>query len=167
MKDLTIVKAHEDFVQDLKTSGLNHTIIRPTGYFSDIGEYFKMVESGRAYLIGKGENRLNPIHGSDFARVCVEAVQSQALEIPAGGPTAFSQREITELAFSSLCMQSKISSIPVGLAKFVTRLIRIFNSHSADLLDFFVSGAEQDMVAPAYGTQELADYFSKLSTKDR
>ena len=36
---LEIVKAHEDFVRDLQDTKLDHTIIRPTGYFSDMSEF--------------------------------------------------------------------------------------------------------------------------------
>ena len=165
MEHLAIVKAHEDFVRSLQRSGISHTIIRPTGYFSDISEYFKMAQSGRVYLIGNGSNLLNPIHGADLARVCVEAVESQNEEIPAGGPSIYSQKEIGELALLTLGKPSKISAIPLGLAKAAITLTRPFSKHTADLFDFFVAGAEQDMVAPAYGTRELAEYFRELSVQ--
>ena len=61
MERLAIVKAHEDFVRALNSSEIIYTVIRPTGYFSDISEYFRMAKSGRVYVIGKGENRLNPL----------------------------------------------------------------------------------------------------------
>lgn len=166
MADIAIVKAHEDFVEVLKKSGIEYAIIRPTGYFSDIGEYFRMASLGRTYLIRKGENKLNPISGNDLARVCIQAVELGEKEIPAGGPSSFSQREIAELAFSILQKKSKITTIPLGLAKAVIRLVRIFNRHTADLFDFFVTGAEHDMVAPAYGTDKLSDYFRELAMNE-
>ena len=163
MEQLAIVKAHEDFVKALGDSGIPYTIIRPTGYFSDISEYFKMAQSGRVYLIGNGDNRLNPIHGADLAKVCVEAVDGLQNEIPIGGPSSFSQREIGELAFSILEKPPKISTIPLGLAKTAVNLTRLFSKHTAELFEFFVAGAEQDMVAPPYGNHELAAYFRELS----
>ena len=54
---LAIVKAHEDFVRDLKTCGIDYAIIRPTGYFSDMSEFLNMARNGRVYLVGNGENR--------------------------------------------------------------------------------------------------------------
>jgi uncharacterized protein YbjT (DUF2867 family) len=165
MKNLAIVKAHEDFVAALQNSGVSHTIIRPTGYFSDISEYFKMAASGRVYLIGNGVNRLNPIHGADLAKVCVDAVESQNDEIPVGGPSIYSQKEIGDLAFSILAKPPKISEIPIGLAKTAVIWMRLFNKHSADLFDFFVTGAQQDMVAPAFGSCELETYFRELSAQ--
>jgi len=163
MEHLAIVKAHEDFVRALMISLIPYTIIRPSGYFSDISEYFKMAESGRVYLIGNGENRLNPIHGADLAKVCVDAVGSLNVGIPAGGPAIFSQREIAELAYSALEKPPKISIIPLGLAKVVVRLVRPFSRHTADLFDFFVTGAEHDMLAPQYGDRKLRDYFQELA----
>jgi uncharacterized protein YbjT (DUF2867 family) len=164
MEGLAIVKAHEDFVTALRDFGIPHTVIRPTGYFSDISEYFKMAQSGRAYLIGKGENHLNPIHGADLAEVCVAAVDDLADEVAAGGPSVYSQREIAELAFTALNKSSKIYTIPIGLARAAVKLTRIFDPHQADLFDFFVNGADLDMVAPKSGCRSLDAYFSELAT---
>jgi uncharacterized protein YbjT (DUF2867 family) len=163
MEHLAIVKAHEDFVRALRASGIPYHIIRPTGYFSDISEYLKMVASGRVYLIGNGNNRLNPIHGADLAKVCVDAVDSPDAEIPAGGPSAFTQREIAELAFSVLKKPPKISPLPLGLAKAAVWLMRPFSRHTAELFEFFIAGAEQDMVAPRFGDRTLRSYFQQLA----
>ena len=164
MENLAIVKAHEDFVKALMISLIPYTIIRPNGYFSDISEYFKVAESGRVYLIGNGENRLNPIHGADLAKVCVDAVGSLNVGIPVGGPVIFTQREIAELAFSVLEKPPKISTIPLGLARAATRLMRPFSRHTADLFEFFVTGAEHDMVAPQYGHRTLSVYFQQMAS---
>jgi len=77
---LEIVKAHEDFVRDLQDCGLDYAVIRPTGYFSDMAEFLAMAKSGRVYLIGNGENKINPIHGADLAEVCVDAATNKEYE---------------------------------------------------------------------------------------
>ena len=164
MEHLAIVKAHEDFVRVLRTSRIPSTIVRPTGYFSDISEYFKMAKSGRVYLIGNGNNRLNPIHGADLAKVCVDAVDNLNIEISVGGPSIFTQRGIAELAFSALGKSPKISTIPLGPAKAAIRLMHPFSRHTADLFEFFITGAEQDMVAPQYGHRTLSAYFRQLAS---
>ena len=64
---LDIVKAHEDFVDVLRESGMDYRVIRPTGYFSDMGEFFQMAKRGRVFLFGPGTNVINPIHGADLA----------------------------------------------------------------------------------------------------
>jgi uncharacterized protein YbjT (DUF2867 family) len=163
MEHLAIVKAHEDFVRALRASGLPHTILRPTGYFSDIGEYFQMAKSGRAYLIGDGKKRLNPIHGADLANVCAEALTGSDAEVPAGGPVVYSQNEIAELAFSILGKPPRITHIPAGLASAAIGAMRLLDRHSADLFDFFATAGQYENVAPRFGTHTLDDYFRELS----
>jgi uncharacterized protein YbjT (DUF2867 family) len=162
MEHLAIIKAHEDFVRALQTWGLPHTIIRPTGYFSDIGEYLQMAKSGRAYLIGDGKKHLNPIHGADLAQVCADAIASRDVEVPTGGPVVYTQNEIAELAFSILGKSPKITRIPTWMAGAAIKAMRLFDRHAADLLDFFVTAGQYENAAPRFGTHTLDDYFRQL-----
>ncbi len=163
MEHLAIIKAHEDFVRALQASDLPHTILRPTGYFSDIGQYFQMAKSGRAYLIGDGKKHLNPIHGADLACVCAEAIIGSDAEVPAGGPVVYSQNEIAELAFSILGKPVRITRIPTWLASAAVGAMRLFDRHAADLFDFFATAGQYENVAPCFGTRTLDDYFRELS----
>jgi len=159
---LEIVKAHEDFVRDLQNSGLEYTIVRPTGYFSDMTEFLKMAKSGRVYLIGNGENKINPIHGADLAKVCVDAVDSKENEVSSGGPVTYTLREIAKLAFSTLGKTPKITRVPLWLAKAAVKAIRPFNKQMSDLADFFVAAGESDGVAPVTGVYKLETYYEDL-----
>jgi uncharacterized protein YbjT (DUF2867 family) len=158
---LDIIKAHEDFVRDLKASGMDYSVIRPTGYFSDMGEFLKMARKGRVYLIGKGDNRSNPIHGADLAKICVDAAEGMNREIDAGGPEVLAYREAASMAFKVLGKKVRISSVPVGVMKMVIALTRIFSRHQAELLAFFTTMMTSDMVAPASGTHTLKTYFNE------
>ena len=89
----------EEFVEELKSSGIDYAVLRPTGYFSDMGEFFEMARRGRVWLIGSGDNRVNPIHGADLAVACVDAVEGDASEIDVGGPQTFTWKEVAALAF--------------------------------------------------------------------
>ena len=82
MTNLKICAAKEKFVGALEKSGLDYCIIRPTGYFSDMEEFFTMAQKGRVFLIGNGAHRMNPIHGEDLAKVCVDAARNNDKEIP-------------------------------------------------------------------------------------
>ena len=77
LRHLDIVDAHEAFVDELEASGLAYTVVRPTGYFSDMSEVLEMARKGRVWLIGSGANRVNPIHGADLAVVCADAIESR------------------------------------------------------------------------------------------
>lgn len=162
---LEIVKAHEDFVRDLRNSGLQYTVIRPTGYFSDMTEFLKMAKSGRVYLIGNGENKINPIHGADLAKVCVDAVDSKVNEVPVGGPVIYSTQEIAELAFSSLGKTPKITRVPLWLAKSAVKAIRPFNKQMSDLANIFVAAGQGDGVALATGGHTLVNYYQELASQ--
>ena len=160
---LDIVRAHEDFVQDLKASDMDYAIIRPTGYFSDMGEFLKMAQKGRVYLIGKGDNSSNPIHGADLAAACVDAMEGWNQEIDIGGPEVLTYREAAEMAFEALGKPARISSIPAGVMKMIIALTRIFSRHQAGLIAFFVTMMTSDMVAPGAGTRTLETHFSELA----
>jgi uncharacterized protein YbjT (DUF2867 family) len=162
---LDIIKAHEDFVDELKASGLDYSIIRPTGYFSDMGEFFNMAKRGRIYIIGSGLTRVNPIHGADLAVVCVDASYSENQEIDVGGPETFTYREICELAFKILDKPVKITSVPSGLVWFLVAAVRLFSRHKGELIAFFTTAMTNDVVAPATGTHLLQDYYSSLLTE--
>jgi uncharacterized protein YbjT (DUF2867 family) len=48
-------EAKEKLVDYLKNSGLDYCIIRPNGFFSDMGDFLKMAEVGRIFLFGDGK----------------------------------------------------------------------------------------------------------------
>jgi len=164
---LEIVRAHEDFVRNLKDSGLAYAVIRPTGYFSDMSGLLKMAKSGRVYLIGNGENKINPVHGADLAKACVDAVTGKEHEIPVGGPVTYSIQEIAELAFSTLGKNPKITRIPLWLAEFAVRAVRPFNKQMSDLAEFFIAAGRSDGVAPATGRHTLEGYYQELASQWR
>lgn len=159
---LAIIKAHEDFVRALQASNLPATVIRPTGYFSDLSEILQMARRGRVFLIGRGTNRLNPIHGADLADVCTEAPFRQEEEIPVGGPEVLSQNDAARMAFAVLGKKEKITHLPQFVGNLAVRLIRPFNRHLADLADFIVSAGQGEGIAPAYGNHRLEDYYRQM-----
>ena len=162
MRNLDIVHAHEEFVDELKDSGIGYAVIRPTGYFSDMGEFLEMAKKGRVYLIGDGTKRVNPIHGADLAVTCVDAVQRNETEINVGGPQTFAWNEVAVLAFGALDKPAKISRVPGWLMRTLVRLTRLFNRHQGGLLAFFTTMATTDVVAPTTGDHTLEEHFRGL-----
>jgi uncharacterized protein YbjT (DUF2867 family) len=94
-------EAKEKLGDYLKSSGLDYCIIRPNGFFSDMGDFLKMAKGGRIYLFGDGKLKLNPIHGKDLAKVVVDSINQDKQEINVGGPDMLSQNEIGELALKA------------------------------------------------------------------
>jgi uncharacterized protein YbjT (DUF2867 family) len=159
---LAITRAHEKVVADLKQSGMEYRIVRPCGYFSDMGALYDMASKGRAFLVGKGSNRMNPIHGRDLAEVCVDTAEGNELEVEAGGPDIMTQREAAVLAFEVVGKPAKITVIPMWLARGLVKFIGMLSKQFGDLADFIVTAGEIDGVGPRRGTTTLKSYFESL-----
>lgn len=162
LRHLDIVDAHEAFVDELRASGIDFTVLRPTGYFSDMGELLTMARKGRVWLIGDGTNRVNPIHGADLAVACADAVDGGASEIDIGGPEVMTWHEAAEMAFEAVGRPAKITHVPERLMWFLVRLVRLVNRHQGELLAFFTTAATTNVSAPAAGSHTLAHHFSEL-----
>ena len=163
---LAITRAHENVVADLKSSGLEYRIVRPCGYFSDMGVLYDMAVKGRSYLVGDGSNKMNPIHGADLAAVCVDTLEGEQLEVEAGGPDIMTQREAAELAFEVAGKPVKISVVPMWLARGLAKFIGLLSRQFGDLADFIVTAGEIDGVGPQRGTSTLRSYFEMLHAKN-
>lgn len=170
MRELKICEAKERFVDELKTSGISYAIIRPNGFFSDLSAFVEMARRGRVYVFGDGSTRANPIHGADLADVCVDAVtgvKSGISEIEVGDPEILSQREIADLAFSAVGKKPHILAIPDAVRRAVMKLARVFTSSKTyGPLEFFLSVMARDMIAPAYGSRTIAEFYREICSDD-
>jgi uncharacterized protein YbjT (DUF2867 family) len=165
MKELKIIQAKERFVDELKESGLAYAIIRPTGFFSDMLEFFEMAEKGRVYLFGNGENKINPIHGNDLAEVCVNAIDQNEKEIDVGGPTVYTYREVAELAFRVLNKDARISILPIWIKNLTLFLLKTFTSSKTyGPIEFLMTALTTDGIGTSYGKEELKDFFEQNIT---
>lgn len=163
MTHLDICAAKERFVQELKASGLDYCIIRPNGFFSDMGEFFEMAKKGRVYLFGNGQGRVNPIHGYDLATFCIEHMQGNEQELDIGGPEILTQNEIAQLAFATLNKPTRISYIPNWLRRSILFLGKyLMPSKVFGPIEFFLTVLAMDMVAPTCGERTLREHFEEL-----
>jgi uncharacterized protein YbjT (DUF2867 family) len=163
---LAITQAHEKVVAALEDSGMEYRIVRPCGYFSDMGALFDMAKRGRAYMIGDGSNKMNPIHGRDLARVCVETAEGDQLEVEAGGPDVMTQREAVQLAFEVVGKPEKVTVVPMWLARGIVKFIGLLSTQFGDLAEFIVTAGEIDGVGPKRGKTSLRSYFEALHAGD-
>lgn len=165
--ELVITQAHEKVVDLLKASPMEYRIVRPCGYFSDMGALYDMAKRGRIWLVGKGENLMNPIHGADLARVCVETTEGRALEVEAGGPEVMTQIEAGEIAFDVVGRPPKFRVVPMWLARRLVKVIAALSKQFGDLADFIVTAGEIDGVGPKRGTITLRSYFEELQRNEK
>ena len=166
MIEMQIVKAHEDFVQALKNSGIDYSILRPNAYFSDMIQFQKMAASGVIVWPGDGSLTINPIHGEDMGEICVDAAAPGHQEIDIGGPDIFTYKELFTLAFTSINKQPRIIFIPLWIVQGLHTLIKPLNVRIADMLAFAIAVNTIDNAAPRYGKRHMKDFFEEFRGKN-
>jgi uncharacterized protein YbjT (DUF2867 family) len=159
LHDLDYVAAHEQFVDELRASPLDHTVVRANGFFYSYIDLLDFARRGLAIGFADGKARSNPIHEADLALVCVEAIESESSEIEVGGPEIFTRREEIELAFAAVERKTRVLQVPQPLFKAALPLIRLGDRRRGEMLEFLASISRTDLVAPKHGTRLLSDYL--------
>ncbi|TLX78375.1 SDR family oxidoreductase [Labilibacter sediminis] len=165
LRYLKIFEAKERFVDELKDSGINYCVLRPNGFFSDMKDFLNMAKGGRVYLFGDGKFKLNPIHGEDLAKVCVDNVAGGVKEETVGGVDILQQNDLAELALKAWEKPVKITHLPDWTRRLTIWLLRTFTSSKTyGPIEFFLTAMSFDNIANQYGTNRIEDFF-KLEAK--
>lgn len=160
LRHLKIFEAKEKFVDELKVSKINYSIMRPNGFFSDMSDFLSMAKNGRVYLFGNGNFKLNPIDGEDLAKVCVDNMENEILEESVGGIDMFTQNQLAELALNAWEKPIKISHLPDWTRRLTIRFLRTFTSSKTyGPIEFFLTAMADDNIANKYGSKRLKDFF--------
>lgn len=162
MRYLKIIEAKEAFVDSLKISTLDFSIIRPNGFFSDMKDFLQMAKTGRVYLFGNGEFKLNPIDGGDLAKVVIDSINQRKTEIEVGGPDILTQNEIAQLALKAYDRKPRVIHLPDWIRTGILGFLRtLTSSKTYGPYEFFLTMMAQDNVAPRYGVIRLKDFFKE------
>ena len=164
MRHIAIGAAKERFVDALKVSGINYCIVRPSGFYSDMGNFLKMAKGGKVRLFGKGQYAMNPIHGEDLAEVCVAQLESAEKEVNVGGAEVFTHTEIARLAFEVLHKPVKISYSPDWLRRFILKIGKYLIPKSVyGTIEFVFTVMAMDSVTPLkVGKHRLKAHFEEI-----
>jgi len=157
--DIALYYAKYEFEGELKKSGIPYVIIRPTGFFSDIQEFFEMAKKGRIILLGHGNNFMNPIDPIDLAEFFYEHIDEMDKVIPVGGPDTMKINDISKLAFEVLDKKPKITHLPSFLVKLFLGIVRLYSFKTYTILKFMSRFMNEDVVAPSYGNHHLKEMF--------
>jgi uncharacterized protein YbjT (DUF2867 family) len=166
MRHVPLVAAKADFVDALRTSVLPSTVIAPSGYFSDMGDFLSMARAGRVWLFAPGTHRINPIHGADLAAATAEATEAGKEWLDVGGPETFTHLELARLAAVSVGRSARLTLLP----DWIRRLTLVALPHLAPRrihgpAEFFLTAMSLDMVGEPFGTHYLGEYFETLSPR--
>ncbi|ESY68932.1 MULTISPECIES: NAD(P)H-binding protein [Mesorhizobium] len=157
--DLDIVAAREALVRDMAASGIANTVVRATGFFSDMDGFLDMAEAGRVWLLGVGDSRINPVHGADVAEAAIAAFGKEINEIEVGGPEVLSYEEIGKLAFEVLGSKPRTTHIPLWIVNVALAVLRRLNRRQYATVAFLARMMQHDILGPQVGKRHLRDDF--------
>ncbi|MGC3940306.1 SDR family oxidoreductase [Roseobacter sp. EG26] len=165
MQNVPLVAAKQAFVDRLQAAPIQSTVIAPSGFFSDMGDFLNMAAAGRVYLFGSGHLKLNPIDGADLAEAIAGAIRDERDYVPVGGPEVLTQDELAEVAFEAIGKPAKIVHLPDVLRRATLKILPFVTpstAHGPAL--FFLSALGMNMVGEAYGQKRVSDHFAELRT---
>ena len=165
---LNPIAAKQDFVNELRGAKIASTIVAPSGFFSDMGDFLDMAKQGRVWLFGDGSKRLNPIHGEDLAVAAADAIENKHDHIDVGGPDILSQTEIAEMAFECVGKPVKISYVWDSIRRFLVAVVPwLTPSYIGGPAQFFLTVMGMDMVGECHGDHHLRDHFKQLAEEKK
>lgn len=100
-EDSPTFKAKREVEKYLQNSGLNYTILQPSGLASNLlplAERFR--DTGFYLIIGDPKNRTSIVSTDDLAKIAVESVRVEAAKnktFPVGGPEILKREEVPEI----------------------------------------------------------------------
>jgi uncharacterized protein YbjT (DUF2867 family) len=100
-EDSPVFKAKREVEKYLQASGLNYTILRPSGFASSLlplAERFR--QTGIFVLIGDRETRNSIVSTDDLAKIAIDSITVEGARnqiIPVGGPEILSREDIPRI----------------------------------------------------------------------
>ncbi len=164
MAHVPMVAAKAAFVMALQDSDIASTVIAPSGFFSDMGDFLTMALSGCVWLFGSGKHKINPIHGADLAEATADAIDDETAWLDVGGPDILTQTDWAKSAFAAVGRPVRIVRLP----DWIRRTVLFFLPHLAPRrvhgpAQFFLTALGLDMVGDPHGTRHLDAHFRTLA----
>lgn len=166
--DVPMLHAKYLFEEELKKSGLDYVILRPTGYFYDIVKVFRpMIEKGEVTLIGKNPVHANVISTEDMADFIVKHMMDENKTYDIGGKETYSYEEIAGMCFNAAGKKTVIKRAPAFLFDVLAFVNRLKKNGKEAVLRFSKWTLTEEMVAGTkYGNMSFADYIRDSFTKE-
>lgn len=152
------------FEKELRESGLDYTIVRPTAFFKSLSGQIERLRKGKPFLLfGDGTaTACRPISEADLAAFvtgCLTNPSAINRTLPIGGPgKAITPRQQGEMLFSLLGRTPRFRSVPARFLKIVAALLvplgRIFPA--------MASKAELARIGFYYATESMLVWDSRL-----
>jgi uncharacterized protein YbjT (DUF2867 family) len=159
---LEYFRAHHEFSEHLKKSGIDYSIIKPPAIFSAFKEIMEMAKKGRLINIGPGDKKTNPIYEGDLAVICVSSINEKNSTIEAGGKVIYTRKQLNQIVQDQVGKNKKIWACPLWVFNLSLPVIRIFDTNLYDKLAFFIVVMKHDTIAPQIGERTFEEYIRQI-----
>ena len=179
------------FEEELKKSGLNFSIVRPTAYFKSLSGQIENIKKGKPYVyFGDGQiTQCNPISEKDLSLYILSCIKDKTKWrkiLPIGGPKqSITPKDIGKILFEIFEVSPKYKSFPTKLLDAIRLLLLIISPFSnwaknkSELIKIAKYYATESMLiwdekkecydanmAPSTGKDTLRDYFYSIKNLD-
>ena len=179
------------FEEELKKSGLNFSIIRPTAYFKSLSGQIENIKKGKPYVyFGDGQiTQCNPISERDLSQYILSCINDKTKWqkiLPIGGPKqSLTPKDIGKILFEIFEVSPKYKSFPTKILDVIRVLLLIISPFSnwaknkSELIKIAKYYATESMLiwdetkkcydskmTPSTGKDTLRDYFYSLKNLD-
>lgn len=157
------------FEGELKKSGIDYVIHRPTGYFYDIVHVFRpYVEKGEMQLLkGYGKVKANVVECTDFADFIVDHIGDTNKTFNVGGKETYTYEEMAKMCFDAAGKPLKIKWAPIWLFGILANLPKIKKAGKHDIILFSKWTLSHDLVGcDETGESSFAEYIKQSFGKE-
>ena len=148
-------------------SGIDYTILRPSGYFFDFRDILAAAVAGRYHVVEGSKAKMQPIHQDDMATIMIASINNKKTKkkiIPLGGDEIFSFYDLAKLFEKVLKKEVKIITLAPDHYKkeYFNSDVLLFRVTS----DSILTKKELDTlkaIFPGLNLQKLGDYLNNPS----
>lgn len=158
------------FEEELKKSGIEYVIYRPTGYFYDIAKVFKpYVDKGEMQLLkGYGKVRANVVDCPDFAQFIVDHLEDANATYNVGGKETYTYEEMAAMCFEAAGKPLAIKWAPIWFFGILANLPKIKKAGKHDIILFSKWTLSHDLVGDTEtGDASFAAYIKSYFGKEK
>lgn len=159
-QDVPMLHAKYLMEQEIKKSGIQYVIHRPTGYFYDIAHVFQpMIEKGKVTLLGKKPVHANVIDTEDFADFILEHLNDKNKTYNVGGKETYTYEEMANMFFDAAGKPVKIAHAPTWLFDVLAKINKRNKNGKEAIIKFSKWTLSNEMVGDTkYGTHCFKEY---------
>ena len=179
------------FEEELKKSGLNFSIVRPTAYFKSLSGQIENIKKGKPFVyFGDGQiTQCNPISEKDLSLYILSCIKDKTKWrkiLPIGGPKqSITPKDIGKILFEIFEVSPKYKSFPTKLLDAIRLFLLIISPFSnwaknkSELIKIAKYYATESMLiwdekkecydanmTPSTGKDTLRDYFYSIKNLD-